>query len=167
MRCGQLGVVERPDSIEESNTNSGEEPGGVQQSRHTWLSSNVKEASQNDPAAGDEHGVFPGDNFAQDAGSERAEKTSELEDRSEPACGCRGFDDCRKVFRKAGHHQTLSQNTLLISILESTEAGRMSAMSLGDFGRSQAYEAKNAMNKTLGLLLMEPQIVAFMSAMAV
>jgi hypothetical protein len=132
VRCGQLGVVKWSDSAEKTDANAGEEPACVQQSRHTGLSTDVEEASKDDPAAGDEHGIFPRDDFAQDTGGERSEETPELEDRCEPTRGCGRFDDCREVFREAVHDQTLAQDTLLVSILESTEAGRMSVSLSGD-----------------------------------
>lgn len=136
MGCGQLGVVEWTDTAEETDANAGEEPACVQQGWYARLSTDVEEASQDYPTAGDEHGVFSRDDLAQNTRGERAEETSELEDRCEPTGGRGRFDDCREALGEAVHYQTLAQDTLLISILESTETAGVSAIVSADaFGR--------------------------------
>jgi hypothetical protein len=45
-----------------------------------------------------------------------------LENGGQPASCCGGCDNSWEVFGKPVHDQGLAQNTLLVSILESTEA---------------------------------------------
>lgn len=93
LRCGKLGVVQRANTAEQTNAQTGEETAGIQQGRVTVRGANVQVAAQDDPAAGEEHGVFAGEDLAQDTGGERADDSSHLQDGCQPARGSGGCDD--------------------------------------------------------------------------